>query len=156
RSTESTLAKFLFTVWPFAGHVHPAIAIGHALRARGHDVAFYTGDGVRSLVEGEGFRCFPFVRVNERRVVALASSEFPYRASGWQQLSSAKERPANFREWLVDSVPQPVLGLEGVLGEWGPDGPVCGLGFWSPILVLGEKGKIPVAVLSILAACILP
>jgi MGT family glycosyltransferase len=150
------VAKVLFTVWPFAGHVHPAIAIGHALRSRGHEVAFYTGDAVRSLVEAEGFRCYPFAHVNEKRVIALASSEFPYRASIWQQLRHAKQLQARFREWLLDTVPQQVEDLEEILTEWRPDVLVCDLAFWSPILVLGETRQIPVAVLSILAACILP
>ena len=150
------MAKLLFTVWPFAGHLHPAIAIGHALRSRGHEVAFYTGDSARSLVEAEGFRCYPFACVNEKRVVTLASSEFPYRASIWQQLRHAKQLQVKFREWLLDTIPQQVEDLEEVLASWRPDVLVCDLAFWSPILVLGETRQIPVAVLSILAACILP
>jgi MGT family glycosyltransferase len=150
------VAKLLFTVWPFAGHVHPALAISHALRARGHEVAFYTGSAVRSLVEAEGFRCFPFASVNEQRVFALASSEFPYRASVFQQLRFAKQLQARFREWLLDTVPQQVEDLDPILANWRPDVLVCDLAFWSPILVLGEARRIPVAVLSILAACLLP
>uniref|UniRef100_Q026U9 Glycosyltransferase, MGT family n=1 Tax=Solibacter usitatus (strain Ellin6076) TaxID=234267 RepID=Q026U9_SOLUE len=150
------MARLLFTVWPFAGHVHPALAIGHALRLRGHEVAFYTGEAVRSLLEAEGFRCFPFARVDEKRVFALASSEFPYRSSIWQQLRYAKQLQANFREWLLDTVPQQVEDLDTILTHWRPDVLICDLAFWSPILVLGETRGIPVAVLSVLAACLLP
>ena len=53
------MARFLFTVWPFAGHLHPSIAIARALHTRGHEIAFYTGATVRSVVEGEGFQFFP-------------------------------------------------------------------------------------------------
>lgn len=150
------MARFLFTVWPFAGHVHPSVAIGHALRARGHEVGFYTGAAVRSVVEGEGFRFFPFHKVNEARTSALASSEFPYSPSLWHRLRTAKRLQANFREWLLDTVPQQVEDLDAVVALWRPDVVVCDLAFWSPILVLQEARRIPVAVLSILAACILP
>lgn len=150
------MARFLFAVWPFAGHVHPAIAIAHALRARGHEIAFYTGSAVRSLVEGEGFRFFPFQEVDEQRVSALASSEFPYSPSLLNRLRTARLLQAKFREWLLDTIPQQVADLDRVLADWSPSALVCDLAFWSPFLVLHEARRIPVAVLSILAACILP
>ena len=150
------MARFLFTVWPFAGHVHPAIAVARALRARGHEVAFYSGGAVRSTVEGEGFEFFPFQKVDEDRVSTLASSEFPYSPSLWHRLRSAGRMQARFREWLLDTVPQTVEDIEAVSSEWRPDVLVCDLAFWSPILVFHEARRIPVAVLSVLAACILP
>ena len=52
------MATFLFTVWPFQGHVHPDIAIAHGLRERGHEAAFYTGCSARAALEVEGFRRF--------------------------------------------------------------------------------------------------
>ncbi|MCC6587053.1 MAG: glycosyltransferase [Bryobacterales bacterium] len=150
------MARFLFAVWPFSGHVHPALAIAHALRARGHDVAFYTGAEVRATIEGEGFPVFAFHHVDEARVTALASAEFPYSPSAWQRMRSAKRVQAKFREWLLDTVPQQVQDLDTILPNWRPDAIVCDLAFWSPFLVLAESRQIPVAVLSILAACILP
>src|SRR5436190_14360933 len=59
------MAKFLFTVWPYPGHIHPNVAIAHALSERGHDIAFYTGGSLSASLESEGFRCFPFRRVDE-------------------------------------------------------------------------------------------
>src|SRR4029077_16167506 len=64
-------AKFLFTVWPFAGHVAPNVAIAPALAGRGHETAFYTGASIAASLEGEGFRCFPFRQVDEARVEAI-------------------------------------------------------------------------------------
>src|SRR5215467_5552440 len=149
------MARFLFAVWPFAGHLHPGIAVAHALRARGHEIAFYTGAAVRSVVEGEGFRFFSFREVDEDRVSILASSEFPYSPSLWRRLRNARVLQAKFREWLLDTIPQQVDDLDQVLSDWRPDVLVCDLAFWGPILVIKEARKIPVAVLSILAACIL-
>ena len=150
------MAKFLFTVWPFAGHIHPGIAVAHALHARGHEVAFYTGSTARSLIENEGFKCFPFIKVDEERACAIAHSEFCSSPSFWKRLQRARQLQAKFREWLLDSVPQQVEDLEAVLTGWRPDVLVCDLAFWSPILVFHETRQIPVAVFSILAACVLP
>ncbi|MEO8592219.1 MAG: nucleotide disphospho-sugar-binding domain-containing protein [Candidatus Solibacter sp.] len=150
------MARYLFAIWPFAGHVHPALAVARALRARGHDAAFYTGAGVHPEIAGEGFHCFPFERVDEQRVAALAASEFPYSGSFAGRLRQAPRLQAKFREWLLETIPQQVEDLDRVMAAWVPDVLVCDLAFWSPILVLGEARRIPVAVLSILAACILP
>ena len=49
------MAKFLFTVWPVPGHIHPNIAVAHELRKLGHEVRFYTCADVHSIIEGEGF-----------------------------------------------------------------------------------------------------
>jgi MGT family glycosyltransferase len=143
-------------VWPFTGHVHPSIGIAHALGARGHEVAFYTGATAGSLVESEGFRCFPFTKLQEQRVSELVSSEFPYRASMWLELRYAKHLQTRLREWLLDTIPQQVADIEAVLAAWRPDVLVCDSAFWSPILIFRETERIPVAVLSVTAACILP
>jgi UDP:flavonoid glycosyltransferase YjiC (YdhE family) len=65
------MARFLIAVWPFAGHIFPLIAVAHALTARGHAVAFYTGADQHHLVTSEGFEHFPFRHVDERRVHEL-------------------------------------------------------------------------------------
>jgi len=74
------MAKFLFTVWPFPGHVHPNLAIAHALCERGHEAAFYTGGSARASLEAEGLRCFPFRQVDEARVEAIVLA----RRTGWR------------------------------------------------------------------------
>ncbi len=150
------MARFLFTVWPFAGHVHPAIAIAHALQARGNEVAFYSGTAVRSTIEAEGFGFFPFASLDEERVSALVSSDFPYSTSILQKIRRARQLQARFREWLLDTIPQQVEDIRRIMTDWHPDVLVCDSAFWSPILVLGETEPIDVAVLSVTAACILP
>jgi MGT family glycosyltransferase len=119
-------------------------------------VAFYTGAAVRSLVESEGFRFFPFTKVDEERISALVFSAFPYRASMWQRIRYAGQLQASFREWLLDTIPQQIEDIEPLLGCWRPDVLVCDSALWGPILVLRETRRTPVAVLSITAACILP
>jgi MGT family glycosyltransferase len=143
-------------VWPFAGHLHPAIAIAHALRARGHSVGFYTGVAFGPIVEGEGFQFFPFEKIDEDRLTVLASSDFSASWSLWRKLRSAKEAQARAREWLLGTIPPQLADLDPVLANWRPDVVICDLSFWSPILVLRESRQSPVAVLSVVAACILP
>ena len=48
------MSRFLITLWPFTGHLLPQMSIAVALRERGHEVAFYSGEAVRETVEAEG------------------------------------------------------------------------------------------------------
>ncbi|HYI92555.1 MAG TPA: nucleotide disphospho-sugar-binding domain-containing protein [Bryobacteraceae bacterium] len=150
------MAKFLFAMWPFAGHVHPALAIGIALRERGHEVAYWSGGAAGPLIEGERFSFFPFTRVDEEKVTRLATNEFPWTPSRWQRIRTAPRIQAKFREWLLDTIPDQVADLDAILTEWRPDAIVCDLSVWGPFLILHESRQIPVAVLSVQAACILP
>ncbi len=141
--TGESVAKFLFTVWPLPGHVHPNLAIAHALRERGHEAAFYTGGSARALLEAEGFRCFPFRRVEEVRIEAIVLALDALSLQWWR----ARRRKALLRE-LED--------LAAVLSVWRPGVVVCDPAMWGPLLVLQESARIPLAVMSYVAACMLP
>lgn len=65
------MGRFLHTVWPVPGHVHPNIAVAHALAAQGHEVAFYSGPTLRSMLDEQGFQAFPFIAVDEQRVRSI-------------------------------------------------------------------------------------
>ena len=150
------MSRFLFTVWPFAGHLHPAIAVAHALERRGHHVAFYSGESVRAVVEGEGFRFFPFRCVNEQQITNLVATEFAYCPTLWSRIRRAKSLQKNFRTWLLDTVPEQVQDIDAALKQWPADALLCDLAFWGPFLILHESRRLPVAVFSIAAACLLP
>lgn len=51
--------RYLFTALTSYGSIGPAIAIAHELRARGHEVAFATGQGMTPLLEKVGMRRIP-------------------------------------------------------------------------------------------------
>jgi UDP:flavonoid glycosyltransferase YjiC (YdhE family) len=68
------VGRFLFTVWPFLGHLRPNEAIACVLTERGHEAAFYTGGSVRALLETEGLHCFPFRQVDEARIQRAISA----------------------------------------------------------------------------------
>ncbi len=146
------MARFLFTAWPFFGHIHPNIAVAQAVRERGHEVRFYSGPSARSIMEGEQFGFFPFKALNEKavqRVVLPPDGILGERRNALAALSL-------WRAWLIDTVPPQLDDLEDVLEAWKPDVIVCDPMMWGPILVLHEARRIPVAVLAYTAGCLLP
>lgn len=53
------MGNFLLTSTPLFGHVAPLLAIGRALRARGHDVVMLTGTSFRTEIEAAGLSFLP-------------------------------------------------------------------------------------------------
>ena len=53
------MTRFLFAAMPAAGHVGPLIPLAHELVARGHEVAWYTGERYRDKVEATGATFLP-------------------------------------------------------------------------------------------------
>ena len=145
------MARFLLTVWPFPSHYFPMIAIARALRERGHDVAFYTGGRARPAIEGEGFRCFAFEKVDEDHVDDIMFSREHF--ASWRLPLRFK---ALLREWLLGTVPGQIQDLSGVLARWPPDAILSETSMWAPMLVMHETARVPVAVFSTVAACLLP
>jgi MGT family glycosyltransferase len=147
------MARFLITCWPFTGHVLPQVSIAKELQARGHRVAFYTGSSAVALLEDEGFDVFPFVHLDERRVLELIKSV---------DSCSPTRRPSPlgaariFKSWLVDTIPDQVTDLRRVVEEWAPDGIITDLSVWGPILVIWETTGIPVALSSTFLGPLVP
>ncbi|HTQ54992.1 MAG TPA: nucleotide disphospho-sugar-binding domain-containing protein [Bryobacteraceae bacterium] len=143
------MARLLFTVWPYPTHLDPFIALAQTMRARGHDVAFYTGGGALPVLAREGFHCFPFREVVWDRVARTVDD-----------LIAGRKRPSQMRrlwpQFLVATVPAQVRDLDQVLRAWQPAALVCDIALWAPILVLRERHCLPVAAFSHVAHCILP
>jgi MGT family glycosyltransferase len=146
------MATFLFTVWPYPGHIHPNLAIAHALADRGHRCAFYTGGSIQASIEAEGFRCFPFRHVDERRVEDIVLT-LDALSLEWRQ---ARRRKALLTEWLLGTIEAQLADLETVRHIAPPDAIVCDPAMWGPLLVLQESAGIPLAIMSYVAACMLP
>ncbi len=149
------MSRFLITCWPFVGHLYPQISVAHALRVRGHEVAFYTHESTRPVVEGEGFRLFPFVHVDERRYerIHALEAEVPVTQPKYQTLSVAMTA---YRHMLADSIPEQVADLRPVLSDWRPDALVTDPALWGPILVLWETTGIPVVLSSTMMGSLIP
>ena len=128
------MARFLFTVWPFAGHVHPNVAIARALAARGHETAFYTGSSIASALESERLRVFPFHALNEERVTRTVQ-ELDALSLEWRK---ARARKAMIRDWFLGTVDAQLQDIGAIVKQWQPDALVCDPAMWGPILVLHE------------------
>jgi MGT family glycosyltransferase len=148
------MSQFLLTAWPLAGHTNPTLAVACALRKRGHGVAFYTGESARSTIEQEGFRCFPFKRVDEEAVFA-AEHPNAYAAGLWKRLNAVRQMKTGLRQWLVDTIPGQVEDLTEAVNAWRPDVLVAETGMWGPFVVMNELVDIPIGVFSTFCSCLL-
>jgi MGT family glycosyltransferase len=140
--------RFLFTLWPFVGHLLPQMSIAIALRDRGHEVAFYSGNAVRGTVEDEGFEFFGFDRVDQERAFRN------------MQAVESGIRPGRlvpvFRDWLVETIPGQVADLRPIVARWRPDAIATDLSLWGPIVVLWETERVPVALSSTFMGPLIP
>ncbi|MGZ4305824.1 MAG: glycosyltransferase, partial [Solirubrobacteraceae bacterium] len=145
--------RFLITLWPFTGHLLPQMSIAIALRERGHEVAFYSGEAVRSIVEGEGFEFFPFDRVDQERAFrgmrAVDSGDRRNRPGGGRLLPI-------MRDWLVETIPDQLADLGPLLARWRPDAIATDLSLWGPIVVLSDSQRVPVALSSTFMGPLIP
>ncbi len=143
--------RVLFCCWPFEGHVFPQLAIALAVRARGGEVAFYTGTEHQAKLEAEGVPVFPFSRVQSKWEEVRAAEA---RAGGRRKSVRVEQRA--FRQWLVETIPDQVGDLRSVIAEFRPDLIVVDASMWGPSLVLRETESIPVALASPLIYACLP
>jgi MGT family glycosyltransferase len=108
------MARFLFVVPPFAGHVNPTVSVGGELRRRGHEVAWTGLPGVEGLLP-EGAELLPAGSTGGREDV----------------LQAVAERPAGLRfaaafKFLWERVLLPlghamVDGVDAAVATWRPD-----------------------------------
>ncbi|HEV3215444.1 MAG TPA: glycosyltransferase [Vicinamibacterales bacterium] len=149
------MAHFLVTCWPFVGHLYPQISVAHALRERGHDVAFYSHESARSVVEGEGFTLFAFDHVDQRRYerIHALEAEVPATQPKYRTLSVAMTA---YRDMLAGSIPEMVADLRSIIRTWRPDVIITDPALWASILVVWELTGIPVALLTQMIGSMIP
>ena len=155
------MAKFLLACYPVSGHLLPNIAVGHALRALGHDVAIYTGEIGRNAVEAEGFSYIPYQKEMDERLTPIllpdqGRSDAAGVSTGRNPLLRIKELKATLREWFLGTVPLQVEDLTAAIDRWEPDVFVTDIGLLGPLLVLHETKQVPMAVFCVLPCCQLP
>ena len=160
--------RVLFTVWPYSGHVYPCLAVALALRERGHEVAFYTGDGARGAVDGEGLRRFPFQAVARNVADLIGSKDSSDHSQLYTQLSDRytgvatgplsrlKQIQKFYLEMIVGTVDSQVEDLGPVLDAFRPQAIVTDAFLWAPVLILRETQSAPVAILSFFGGCLVP
>ena len=145
--------RVLVTCWPFTGHVHGQLAVAAGLRARGHEVAFYTGQAARKTVEEAGFPVHGMTAVDEAAVTDCVDAIEQPRQSGRNNLRALRQA---FRVWLVESIPGQVSDLEPIIADWSPDVIVCDMSMWGPQLILSATTDIPVVLSSTFLGPLIP
>lgn len=143
------MAKYLLTVWPFNTHIYPNVALAHALARHGHEVGFYCAGEYERLIQGEGFRLFPFHHVDASRVVGVMAALI----NNWSKPLRMREL---WRQFLVDTIPAQLEDIDSVLLKWVPDVIVSDVAMWGPILFLAETRDVLVAMFSHVGYCMLP
>ncbi|MGH9225139.1 MAG: glycosyltransferase [Acidimicrobiales bacterium] len=138
------MARYLFACWPFPGHLFPALSVAVAVRERGGEAAFYTGEAARPHLEQEGFTLFPFEALDEQRFRRVQTRE----AGTAGRRQSLRVSHQAFRDWMVETIPGQVADLGAVIAGWKPDVVITDLSMWGPMVILHEKGPVPVAILS--------
>jgi MGT family glycosyltransferase len=145
--------RFLITCWPFTGHILPQLSIAVALRERGHEVAFHTGESARAHVGHAGFELFPFDAVDE----AAAYADIQRLETGMRNgRPPARLVVRTFRSWLVETIPGQVADLRAVRASWEPDVIVADVAMWGPAVVTWEADRIPVALSTIFLGPLIP
>ena len=145
--------RILFTLWPFTGHLLPQLSIAQALRERGHEVAFYSGPAVRSIVEEHGFTFFAFEHLDQERGFATMRAV---------DIGDRRSRPGGgrmvrlLRDWLVETIPDQLADLRSLMARWSPDVIATDLSLWGPIAVLPELDPTPVALSSTFMGPLIP
>ena len=114
--------------------------------ARGHSVAWYTGDEYREKVEATGATFFPHVHAPDRDVSQM-DAEFPDRA----KLKGIAKFKFDVREVFIAAVPGQVADLEAMLDEVRPDVIVAEPGMAAAAKVIEQRHGIPWATCNISA-----
>ena len=133
-----------------------AAGIAAALRERGHEVAFYTGEAARGHVEGEGFEFFPFERARRGARVRRTCARSRRAARGRAGRRSRLLRRCCATGWSRRSrTRSPTCSAS--LARWQPrrdrDRPVaCG----ARSSILWEAERIPVALSSTFMGPLIP
>jgi UDP:flavonoid glycosyltransferase YjiC (YdhE family) len=145
--------RFLITLWPFTGHLLPQIAIALALRERGHEVAFYSGEAARATIEEHGFTFFAFDRLDQERGFATMRAV----DTGDRRRGAGRRRMMPIlRDWLVETVSDQVNDILAVVEAWQPDAIATDLSLWGSVAVLPDLVAVPVALSSTFMGPLIP
>jgi UDP:flavonoid glycosyltransferase YjiC (YdhE family) len=108
--------RLLFSCRPLTGHLHPLLPLASAAAARGHAVAFATGESVLEDVRGRGFAAFGVGPGHEAR------EEFLRRFPDIRSRPPAEHRALFFAELFVGlELPARLPALTAVIGRFEPD-----------------------------------
>lgn len=146
------MARFLCAATPMPGHINPLVSVAKALQARGHEVAFYTRESRRRLLEEEGLGVFPFGDSFEARIQEGNDDAAAPRAT---QRHVALSLYIALQNLMVDSIPDQLVDLQAILQDWRPDAILSDVLMWGPFL-LWEMTRVPVAFMTPTMSSLIP
>src|SRR6516165_7450437 len=112
------MARFLFTVWPFVGHINPFMSVAKAVQARGHEVSFCISEKTRATLEAQGVGLFPYRHLQEEPIwhaVQTAETQATLGRHSPRLLMRA------FRDWLAGTVPDQLAHIQSIIDSRHPD-----------------------------------
>lgn len=134
------MAKLLVTVWPYPGAVRQLAAIADAVRARGHDVGFYTGAAFRERIERQGHRWFGLQPSLESWFqTTFRDPEGP--ARHWSRPGA--DNLTMMREFFLARLDEQVEDLDRIHRQWDFDAILCEFAMWGPRVVYSEARGVP-------------
>lgn len=153
--------RMLVCCLPVPGHLGPHLALAQVLRARGHEVAVYSGASAREAVEGCGLRFVGFDPDMDRQLTGMI---FPPQGSSGIATAGDRARAALrpkriakvAQAWLLGTAPQQLRDIPAFCAAFRPDVIVCDLTVLGPILVLKDTMSVPVAVFCVIPECPIP
>src|SRR5689334_18934723 len=98
------MSRFLMAVWPGAGHLYPAVAVGRGLQRLGHEVAYHTVSAYESVLAPLGFTVLPLADVP-----GIDEQGAHPRDDATNPLAMRRA----FRERFIDPLPALVQSLQG-------------------------------------------
>ena len=162
------MGRFLFAVWPYAGHINPCMSLAERLRERGHKIAFCTGASVAPTVADEGYERFAFEALARYlgEVTGGNRDDDPalYRTLNCRYTTITETNPIEklhrvqrlLLEMSAGSISSQVQDLTRIAKDWRPDVIVADAMMWAPMTVLHETIRLPVVPFSFYAGCLIP
>lgn len=110
------MARILVCSVPMAGHVNPLLPVVRALRARGHEIAWYSGDKVRDKIERCGVRFIGFTHATD-----YDDSNFDAAFPGRSALRGLGQLKFDMKRIFIDNAPGQMRDVEAIAKQFAPD-----------------------------------
>lgn len=138
------MAKILLGSLPASGHFNPLVPIARALKARAHDVCWYTGQSRKNKVEALGVRHVAFQRAPDYDESEV-NDRFPERT----KYSGVAQLKFDIKHVFIDAGVRQLQDVEELSCEWKPDVVLGEPGFVGAAFLHG-KTRVPTVLLNVL------
>jgi MGT family glycosyltransferase len=110
------MARILIATVPFAGHINPFIPIARALRARGHELRWYTGAKYRERVAAAASEVIGYAHAPDFDDAQIGEV-FPTRAA----LRGIAQLKFDMKHVFIDGATGQLRDLQAIVRDFAPD-----------------------------------